>query len=361
MNDTVQRHLPGTRPGTVLVPQGALVRGPAFLIDTFLASLVAAVILGGQASLAKIVLVTLAVEFVYFAVFEGLLGTTLGKRLFGLRVVRAADGRPCGPLAAVVRTLLRLVDNVLFSLPGIAAIISSPRRQRLGDRAAKTLVVSEVPEQLLKVFAGFPGLTGAGRPAGGGPVVGGTASGTPGSSGGSPAGGPAPDQMLRDLTELARRQGVEIRLAPDGAETIDASRDGEPVTALADVAPCPFCDEPMSVHEIVCRHCDHYVNQVSAHGETDDLAPVPQLYSEDRNHRFDALWRLVFTGDEQSLAAVEAAAPAWPQADRLLAVHAFSEVADPRPLPFLGLMARDPDPAVAALARTVRERLGAGT
>ena len=90
-------HLPGSRPGTVLVPQGALVRGPAFLIDTFLASVIAAVILGGQAPLSRIILVSLAVEFVYFAVFEGVLGTTAGKRLFGLRVVRADDGRPCGP------------------------------------------------------------------------------------------------------------------------------------------------------------------------------------------------------------------------------------------------------------------------
>ena len=64
-------HLRGSRPGTVLVPQGALVRGPAFIIDTFLCSLVAAVILGGQAPLTRIILVTLAVEFVYFAALEG--------------------------------------------------------------------------------------------------------------------------------------------------------------------------------------------------------------------------------------------------------------------------------------------------
>ena len=140
----------------MLVPQGALVRGPAFLVDTFLVQPGrGASSSAGRRRCGKIVLVTLAVEFVYFAVCEGVLGTTLGKRLFGLRVVRASDGRPCGPLAAVVRTVLRLVDNILFSLPGITAIVSSPRRQRLGDRAAKTLVVSEVPEQLLKVFGGL--------------------------------------------------------------------------------------------------------------------------------------------------------------------------------------------------------------
>jgi uncharacterized RDD family membrane protein YckC len=319
---SAQPHLPGSRPGTVLVPQGALVRGPAFLIDTFLVSVVAALILGGQATLVKVVLVTLAAEFVYFSVSEGMFGTTLGKRLFGLRVVRAADGRPCGPFAAVVRTLLRLVDNIFFSLPGITAIVQSPRRQRLGDRAAKTLVVSEVPEQVLKVFGGLHGLAQRQQTAMGAPNV------LVGPSGEVGAGITAAEEALR-------------------------------VSVLAEVVPCPFCDEPMNESEIVCRQCDHYVNQVSAHGETEDMAPGPQLYSEDRNLRFDALWRLVFAGDQESLAAVRKAVPAWPQTDRLLAVHAFSEVADPRPVPFLDFMAQDPDPAVRALAADVRKRLSA--
>ena len=336
MSTTATPHLPGSRPGTVLVPQGALVRGPAFIVDTFLCSLVAAVILGGQAPLTRIILVTLAVEFVYFAALEGILGTTLGKRLFGLRVVRAADGRPCGPLAAVVRTVLRLVDNIFFSLPGITAIVQSPRRQRLGDRAAKTLVVSEVPEQLLKVFGGL-----------------------------TRGGAVDPDEMAKRLNGLAEQHQAmvvpSVVVGPSGevGPGITAAEEALRVGVLDDVVPCPFCDEPMSELEIVCRHCDHYVNQVSAHGETEDMAPIPQLYSEDRNLRFDALWRLVFAGDEESLEAARKAVPAWPRADRLLAVHAFSEVADPRPVAFLEFMERDPDAAVRALAREVRERLSA--
>ena len=147
-----QQRLRGRRPGTVLVPQGPLTRGTAFLIDTLLVSLVVGLLLGERAPFATVVAATLVADFLYFALSEGITGTTLGKRLFGLRVVRAADGRSCGPLAAVVRTALRLVDNLLFSLPGIAAIVTSPRRQRLGDRAARTLVVTEVPEQLLAAF-----------------------------------------------------------------------------------------------------------------------------------------------------------------------------------------------------------------
>ena len=334
MNLQPQTHLPGSRPGTVLVPQGALVRGSAFLIDSFLASLVAAVILGGQAPLVNIVLVTLAVEFVYFAVSEGVLGTTLGKRLFGLRVVRADDGRPCGPLAAVVRTLLRLVDNVLFSAPGIAAIVSSPRRQRLGDRAANTLVVIEVPERLLKTVAGLAAVFDPEKTAG--------RLGEPGTRRGTAHRRPDAGSGPGALTGSA---------APAGAEALRAS-------VLEDLVPCPFCGEQMSEDEIVCRHCDNYVNQVSAHGETDELAPIPELYSEDRNYRYDALWRLVFAGDEQSLEAVREAVPGWAPEDRLLAVHVFSEVADPRPVAFVDFMTHDPEQAVRAFALELRERLG---
>ncbi len=330
MNTTATPHLPGSRPGTVLVPQGPLTRGPAFLLDTFVVSVPVAFALGSHTPLITLIMATLAAEFVYFSVCEGVLGTTLGKRVFGLRVVRAADGRPCGPFAAVVRTVLRLVDNILLSLPGITFIISSPRRQRLGDRAAKTLVVSEVPEQLLAVLGGMPG-----------------------------QGNASPEDVMKHLNELAQQQAaavgappLTVTVQPDGTIAIDA-----PGSAAEDTVPCPFCDEPMSADEIVCRHCDHYVNQVSAHGETEDMAPLPQLYSEDRNLRFDAVWRLVFAGDEESLEAVREAVPAWPRTDRLLAVHMFSEVGDVRPVAFLESMTQDKDAAVAALARDVRERL----
>jgi uncharacterized RDD family membrane protein YckC len=330
VHTTATPHLPGSRPGTVLVPQGPLTRGPAFLLDTFLVSLPVALILGAKAQLLTLVLATLAAEFLYFSVCEGVFGKTLGKRVFGLRVVRAADGRPCGPFAAVIRTVLRLVDNILLSLPGITFIVSSPQRQRLGDRAAKTLVVSEVPEQLLAMFGGMPGQSAA-----------------------------SPEEMMKHLNGLAQQQAaalgaqpLTVTVQPDGTIAL-----GAPASAAEDTVPCPFCDESMSADEIVCRHCDHYVNQASAHGDTENMAPLPELYSEDRNLRFDAVWRLVFAGNEESLQAVSEAVPAWPQTDRLLAVHMFSEVGDLRPVAFLEFMTQDKDAAVAALARDVGERL----
>lgn len=70
-------------------------------------------------------------------------GQTPGKRLLGLRVVRA-DGLPAPPAAIVVRNLLRLVDVLPngYAL-GFFSCILTARRQRLGDLAAGTVVVRE--------------------------------------------------------------------------------------------------------------------------------------------------------------------------------------------------------------------------
>ncbi len=80
----------------------------------------------------------------YFSVGEALFGATWGKLLAGLRVVDTGGRRPV--LGAVlVRNIVRLVDAwpLLYSVGaiGIVAALTSPRRQRLGDRVAGTLVV----------------------------------------------------------------------------------------------------------------------------------------------------------------------------------------------------------------------------
>jgi hypothetical protein len=180
--------------------------------------------------------------------------------------------------------------------------------------------------------------------------------------GGGPTAGANAQDMVQRLNELAQKQQeamgtqqpIAVTVQPDGSITV-----GPPATTAEASVPCPFCDEPMSKDEIVCRHCGHYVNQASAHGETEHMAPGPQLYSEDRNLRFDALWRLVFADDAESLAVACEAVPHWDQADRLLAVHMFAEVADPRPVAFVDFMAGDADPAVQALARDTSGRLRA--
>ncbi len=67
-------------------------------------------------------------------------GRTPGKRLAGLRVVRA-DGGAVGLPESLVRNLLRAVELPLAYAPAILAVALGARRQRLGDVVGGTLVV----------------------------------------------------------------------------------------------------------------------------------------------------------------------------------------------------------------------------
>lgn len=75
------------------------------------------------------------------AVAELIWGTSLGKRLFGLHIV-TTDGRPPRPWQVIVRNLLKAVAVIV---PPLAIVVLfSPTRQRLGDVAARTIVVKTV-------------------------------------------------------------------------------------------------------------------------------------------------------------------------------------------------------------------------
>jgi uncharacterized RDD family membrane protein YckC len=69
-------------------------------------------------------------------------GQTPGKRALGLRVVRS-DGAPVGLAEALARNLLRAVEVPLGYAPAVLAVALGPKRQRLGDLVAGTLVVRE--------------------------------------------------------------------------------------------------------------------------------------------------------------------------------------------------------------------------
>src|SRR6267143_388172 len=95
------------------------------------------------------VLLTFAVAWSYFILLEWLgNGQTIGKRIFGLRVI-ADDGAPAGFTAVLVRNLVRVVDFLPgFYGIGLLAIVVSSRSQRLGDLAAGTFVVRAPRPQL---------------------------------------------------------------------------------------------------------------------------------------------------------------------------------------------------------------------
>lgn len=90
-------------------------------------------------------------HIIYMMLFESFTrGLTPGKALVKLRVVTQAGQLP-GSLAFVIRNLGRLADMALGGYLGALALISlGARRQRLGDRWARTLVIYRQPlvEQL---------------------------------------------------------------------------------------------------------------------------------------------------------------------------------------------------------------------
>ena len=86
-----------------------------------------------------IVFVWLTAWFNYFAFCEWRWGQTIGKNAMALRVIELDGSKPAfGP--ASVRNVLRLID---FFVVGWVMIATGERRQRLGDKAAKTVVVRE--------------------------------------------------------------------------------------------------------------------------------------------------------------------------------------------------------------------------
>jgi len=80
----------------------------------------------------------------YYAGFEALWGgQTPGKRAVGLRVI-TISGQPITPYDAILRNLLRIVDQLpgIYAV-GVLSIFLTARNQRLGDLVAGTVVVSE--------------------------------------------------------------------------------------------------------------------------------------------------------------------------------------------------------------------------
>ncbi|MEA2424270.1 MAG: hypothetical protein QOH13_680 [Thermoleophilaceae bacterium] len=92
----------------------------------------------------------LSLVFAYFWGTETVWAQTLGKRALGIRVV-GLGGSKATAGAILVRTVLRIVDFLpAFYIVGLIAILATgPRRQRVGDLAARTRVVlaSEQPDE----------------------------------------------------------------------------------------------------------------------------------------------------------------------------------------------------------------------
>jgi uncharacterized RDD family membrane protein YckC len=79
---------------------------------------------------------------VIFSYFEGRFGKTPGKWLLRIRVL-GTDLQPCGFGRALLRNLLTFVDGFFNFLVGVLLVALTEKRQRLGDLAARTVVVTD--------------------------------------------------------------------------------------------------------------------------------------------------------------------------------------------------------------------------
>jgi uncharacterized RDD family membrane protein YckC len=88
----------------------------------------------------------------YYWLFEGMFGTTLGKLIMQVKVQRL-DGSNLGLGKSLIRNSLRVVDGIGLYLVGFLVALLSSKRQRLGDHVAGTFVIRSNAAKAARVAA----------------------------------------------------------------------------------------------------------------------------------------------------------------------------------------------------------------
>lgn len=117
--------------------------GPRFvavLIDGIIIAIVAAILnfIFKQSNLSSGL--TGLIALLYYIIMEATSGATLGKKALGLKVVNE-DGSPISWSGSIIRNLLRIIDGLFIYLLGAIFVWTSSKKQRLGDKAAHTIVI----------------------------------------------------------------------------------------------------------------------------------------------------------------------------------------------------------------------------
>ncbi len=80
-------------------------------------------------------------QAIYFTILEGLNGQTIGKKVLRIKVT-TDEMTKCGFMGAFTRNVIRLLDTVLLLYTvSILIMVIYPRKQRIGDKVAKTIVL----------------------------------------------------------------------------------------------------------------------------------------------------------------------------------------------------------------------------
>ncbi|GAC1472475.1 MAG: RDD family protein [Isosphaeraceae bacterium] len=122
----------------------------AFLIVLVLGSVLISLLLtlGSPSGFGLILVSYFVLTWGYGAFCEAVFnGRTLGKRVLSIRVL-SDQGVPITGAQATLRNLVGVVDKLVpfFFLPGLASMMLTSKFQRLGDLAARTMVVVEAPQ-----------------------------------------------------------------------------------------------------------------------------------------------------------------------------------------------------------------------
>jgi len=124
----------------------------AVLIDTIL-TLIAAAIIAIPIGVLSLVpglgfffgpttLIGFLIWILYFGYFESTSGQTIGKQVMRIKVVDEQASTVIDLGRALIRNILRIIDFLpFFYIIGIILIFTNPKKQRLGDIAARTVVI----------------------------------------------------------------------------------------------------------------------------------------------------------------------------------------------------------------------------
>ncbi len=107
--------------------------------------------------------IAFVIAFLYYFLLEGAFGVTLGKAIIGVRVA-TMSGRRGGFRASAIRNALRVVEGVPLYIPGFFVSLFSKARRRIGDLAAKTVVLEHdlsVGARAALVFGWLAGIAAA--------------------------------------------------------------------------------------------------------------------------------------------------------------------------------------------------------
>lgn len=96
------------------------------------------------AAYAAIVVIGTIISLLYFILLLGHYGQTVGMWAAKIKVVKEADYSAISYGEAAIRTILLYIDEIPYAIPfllGAVLIWRSDKKQRLGDRVARTVVV----------------------------------------------------------------------------------------------------------------------------------------------------------------------------------------------------------------------------